>query len=248
MKTDLAIILPVLNCLAYTKQMLPTIRTKYPYNLILINNASEDGTKDFFEMMKENDEVTVFNFTVNKGCAWSWNFGISFAIKNFNSKYFFIPNNDILLNPRTIDVLIEATKTARAVLTTATDISGMVSASVDVLSLKPPIRRQFVEAPDFSCFLLTKEAIDKVGYFDEKFYPAYFEDNDYHRRINLAGLRVIRTNQALYFHYGSRTIKDGPEIRTKANIGYSINREYYKEKWGGIPGHEIFKKPFGGKK
>jgi hypothetical protein len=36
------------------------------------------------------------------------------------------------------------------------------------------------------CSAVSREVIDKVGYFDPNFYPSYFEDLDYDLRINKA--------------------------------------------------------------
>lgn len=244
-KKDLAIILPVLNCLPYSKQMIPTIKTLRPYNLILINNGSVDGTKKYFNQLAKADNVDAVHFEKNKGCSASWNFGIRRAITKFDSRYFFIPNNDILLHPKCIDVLFEAIRSKSVALTTAMDISGSISASIEILGLGLPIKTVYVEKPEFSCFMIKKETIDKVGYFDEKFFPAYFEDNDYHYRINLAGMRAIKINRALYFHYGSRTIKNDDRIKAVSDHGYLANRDYYKKKWGGVPGQEVYTTPFG---
>ena len=93
--------------------------------------------------------------------------------------------------------------------------------------------------------MVNSSTIEKIGWFDEKFYPAYFEDNDYHYRIRMNGFKAVKTNQALYFHFGSRTIKDDEKVKEKCNIGYAANREYYIQKWGGEPGKETFKTPFG---
>lgn len=240
---ELAIILPVINCLNYTKKMIATIKTKHPYKLILIDNASHDDTPIYFQRLAESENVFFFRNAENIGCAGAWNYGIKYAIEKFDSKYFFIPNNDILLHPLAIDILIKALRHPKSILTTATDVSGRVAQATDVLKMKIPEKTRLTEAPEFSCFMLNKKAIDKVGYFDEKFYPAYFEDNDYHYRIKLAGCRAVKTNKALYFHYGSRTIKDNPDVKEKSNLGYTANREYYKQKWGGKPGEEKYKVP-----
>jgi len=242
-KKDLAIIVPVLNCLNYTKQMLPTIQTRSPYRLIIIDNASNDGTEEFFNSGNKRFLIDYFRFEENLGCAASWNFGIKKAIREFDSKYFFIPNNDILLNTETIDILLEEVNQKGVVLASATDMGGRISGPDEFYDLLPPVKRQISEAPEFSCFMLNLEAIEKVGYFDEKFYPAYFEDNDYHHRIKLAGLKAFKTNQALYFHYQSRTIRENEDIRNKSNLGYNLNQDYYIKKWGGLPGHEKFNLP-----
>lgn len=240
----LAIILPVLNCLDYTKGMIPTIKTKNPYHLILINNGSTDGTREYFETFAGDFESLVINYPDNKGVAASWNAGIRRAILKFDCRYFFIPNNDVLLHSGTIDTLLAVIRDEKVGLCSATDMSGSVTTAAEVLGLLPPVKSQIVDAPDFSCFMLKKETIDAVGYFDSKFYPAYFEDNDYHYRLKLAGLRGIKTNQALYFHYGSRTAKADLEIKKKTNLGYSANRDYFIQKWGGPPGQERFETPF----
>jgi len=244
-KNDLAIVLPLLNCVEYTKQFLPTIKSKYNFNLFIINNGSTDGTSKFLKTLKKKKNYFITQFKENKGVSFAWNLGMRQAITMFDAKYFLIPNNDVLLHPTTIDRLIEAINLPRAVLTSATDYAGRVSTPSDILKTKPPKKLELVEAPDFSCFMLKKETLDKVGFFDEKFFPAYFEDNDFHHRINLAGYRAIKTSRSIYFHFGSRTLKSTPNVKEKLNIGYSNNEAYYIKKWGGKPGEEKYKKPRG---
>jgi len=241
---DLAIIIPVLNCLEFTKITLSTIYSKHPYKLIIIDNGSTDRTGKYLDGLEGIENIKVIRFKENIGAGPAWNYGIQYAMRKFQSKYFLIANNDILLHPEAIDILIKAIDFTKCILTSATDISGTVSCPEDVLKMKVPKKTRLTEAPEFSCFMLKTETIQKIGYFDEKFYPAYFEDNDYHYRIRLAGLKAVKTNRALYFHYGSRTIKNDEKIHNISNLGYTANREYYRQKWGGLPGEEIYKTPF----
>jgi GT2 family glycosyltransferase len=98
--------------------------------------------------------------------------------------------------------------------------------------------------PDFACFMISWEAWKCVGRFDENFTPAYFEDNDYHRRINLAGMEGCSVNTAPYYHYGSQTqnaVATAPVVHPDAFVQ---NRIYYTIKWGGEPGMESFDTPF----
>lgn len=258
-KNDLAIILPVINCLKYTKGLLATIKTVHHYNLFLINNGSTDGTKEYFDKISQLNNIFVQHNKENLGVSASWNWGIKQAIKKFDAKYFFIPNNDILIRPCTIDFLIEAINYPKVLLASATDIAGRVSQAKEVATIQVPWKLELVEAPEFSCFMVKRETIDILkkrevafepfpGFFDERFSPAYFEDNDFHRRINLAGYRAVKSNRALYFHYGSRTIKENSAVKVDSDLGYAINAEYYDRKWGGPPSKEKYKIPFGGKK
>lgn len=86
-------------------------------------------------------------------------------------------------------------------------------------------------------FILSLETWKKVGTFDENFYPAYFEDNDYDYRMKRAGIKVLYTNflkPAIYNN--SMTIKANPDL----NKNFNKNRLYYIHKWGGEPGKEKF--------
>jgi GT2 family glycosyltransferase len=102
--------------------------------------------------------------------------------------------------------------------------------------------------PEFLCtelnwcsFILSVESFKKVGNFDENFFPAYFEDNDYFRRMQLANVPIIMNpmlNPIIYRN--SMTIQKSPEL----NSGFEKNRQYYISKWGGQPTQETFATPF----
>jgi GT2 family glycosyltransferase len=246
-KCDLAIIIPVLNCYFYTHQLVSTLKCGLPHRLILIDNGSTDETGAYFDALAMHGTARVIQNKSNIGVAASWNLGIKTAIREFNSTYFCILNNDILMGPGAVFTMLRLLKSRKLALVSGTDISGQVARADQVLSQSIPGEQQLTEAPEFSCFMLSKETIESVGYFDDKFNPAYFEDNDYHYRIKLAGKKAIKTNQALYFHYGSRTINEREDIRARSNLGYLPNRDYYVRKWGGTPGQEIYKFPFRGK-
>lgn len=95
----------------------------------------------------------------------------------------------------------------------------------------------------FACFILRPSAISKIGYFDENFYPAYYEDCDYMYRAKLCGASVVECPDINYVHHGSTTIKNDPKYDPNT-FPFPFCREYYIAKWGGDKGHEIFTKPF----
>lgn len=239
----LAIVCPVLNCLAYTRQFLDTIKSKTPYNIIVINNASNDGTREFLENKAKEIPLLAINLDKNIGVDPAWNLGIETAISQYAAKYILIPNNDILLRPDTIDTLIHFIDADKLGMITAKNAAPLVDNPQNLYTLDIPQKLEMTDDPDFSCFMLTAKAYRKVGKFDEKFFPAYFEDNDYHYRMKLLGIKVKKCNQALYYHFGSMTIKEGAAIRVQSDVNYLKNKEYYLKKWGGYPGNEIYEKP-----
>ncbi len=115
----------------------------------------------------------------------------------------------------------------------------------------------------FGCFIVDGEIRRQLGGFDETFYPAYFEDGDYRRRANLAGIPVHewpieyverlalgrdRTSRGIV--HGSYDA-DGYQGWRGERLAwfwecYEKNRQYYIAKWGGDPGSETFSVPFNG--
>lgn len=98
----------------------------------------------------------------------------------------------------------------------------------------------------FNAFLIGNRTIEALrsagdpqeGLFDPGFKVACFEDNDYHMRIKVyLGAHFCRVAQGAYFnHLGSGTQKIHPVPKEAAEA----NMAYYKSKWGGPPGEEMF--------
>jgi len=92
--------------------------------------------------------------------------------------------------------------------------------------------------------LFKRSVFKTIGYNDVNFYPAYFEDNDFCRRGILSGLKSCTLNNAYYFHFWSRTIKQGSGGSTDSY--FNMNKSFYSKKWGGPFGKEKFSLPFNG--
>lgn len=94
-------------------------------------------------------------------------------------------------------------------------------------------------------FILPKVVYDMVGPFDEDFYPAYFEDNDYEYRIKLDEHCDVQIDSVLNptTYRNSMTIQKDPTL----NKDFQANQDRYVRKWGGKPSYEWYKKPFQGR-
>lgn len=94
---------------------------------------------------------------------------------------------------------------------------------------------------DWCIFILPKTVFEKIGPFDENFFPAYYEDKDYERRIRLAGGGIIRSPllQPKIYRDNSTAEKD-----STVHLHAHKNKEYFLKKWGGPPAGEKFSVPF----
>jgi GT2 family glycosyltransferase len=94
--------------------------------------------------------------------------------------------------------------------------------------------------------LFKPSVFDAIGYMDVNFYPAYFSDNDYWRRMLLADLKICSVTTAAYFHFWSRTIHQAGESAHTGGAHFRLNEEFYRQKWGGRVGAEQWEAPFNG--
>lgn len=99
----------------------------------------------------------------------------------------------------------------------------------------------------FSCFLIRQSCIDKIGLFDESISPgyAYFEDCDYLRRMQLAGLGITRSEGTVTHGHSQTLAAATPAERGDHHRRFMKAQDNYLRKWGGLPDHEVFTQPYG---
>lgn len=81
--------------------------------------------------------------------------------------------------------------------------------------------------PSWSGIVLGEKVVQEVGLYDERFYPLYFDDNDYQRRIEKAGF-VINHIPAKVNHDNSSTLHSGYQARNTAT--YAANNHLFNRK------------------
>lgn len=260
---NLYVVMPVVNCLDFTKQAFESIGSKCNY--ILIDNSSNDGTKewgrqnDTFEVKRHAHAlVQDFIYTRNDaglGVAASWNQGVKRAFEDKECEYVAILNNDIILHQKTLEHLMRFMDKTNYLLVTGDNIRDRMSPEVMKSMELPEPYTDFdcqeisdwrAEGPDFSCFMVNRNTIKTIGWFDENFQGAYCEDWDYHARINRAwrwgkqyGIpdpkvtHAKRLSTAPYYHFASQSLKWNIPLRHEISMKHAHNREYYMRKWGG---------------
>lgn len=220
--------------------------------VLFIDNASTDQTKieagklvsELFSH-KRNEERWGFQKSVNYGVNDAFERGFDIAL---------VCNNDIVLHPEALWRLAERFEKGDSELgmVTCMDVRGEMNekgiAPSDIGRLVAQDYLEVEEAPhpNFSAFAVNRFCWETVGEFDEAFAPAYFEDNDYHYRMKLAGVEAVVYPPALFYHYGSRTQNEANEsgLPIMPPPMFENNRATYVRKWGGVPNEEKWKYPF----
>ncbi len=93
----------------------------------------------------------------------------------------------------------------------------------------------------------SRKFLETFGYFDENFYPAYFEDTDALYRMGLLDMPSPRENgrSRPYFHIDAACHIDGGALKDgKVSVDFTMLQAYYRAKWGGLQGDETYRRPF----
>lgn len=229
--TKIGIVIPVRNCLDYTQAAIETIRTRHPYQLYVIDDHSDAPMKEW--LAARTDIITFTDPHGSTGLAWNWNLGISAALTD-GCSHVLVINNDILLHPHSIDRMAARLDRGDLAVVTGDDMAPRCNAPEDVFTWEPDEEREDHHL-DFSCYMLGEEAIRSIGWFDEGFLGAYFEDNDYYARLVRAGAQAARLYSAPYFHHSMRTVNNNPKTQPIIHRCAGRNGEYFREKWGRMP-------------
>jgi GT2 family glycosyltransferase len=100
-----------------------------------------------------------------------------------------------------------------------------------------PTAINFVDiVPEWSCVVFGEEAVAKVGLYDERFYPLYFDDNDLHRRIQKAGIWIQRIPAKVH-HENSSSLKGKSEQNNRSFLANQnlLNKKIQEEDYS--PGY-----------
>ena len=160
---------------------------------------NNSGARQDFEHSNPLVKMHWVDMPSNLGVASSWNLGIKML--PFESRWF-ISSADCFFR--------------------AGDLELLQTAKTDALTLCS----QF---PYYQTFAVGEEIVKTIGLFDEGLHPIYFEDNDFERRIDEAGLRVDRLPLQLG-HDNSSTINSDAKLSERNQFTFANNEKYFRNK------------------
>lgn len=230
------IIIPIWNQLKITKICLGRILecTNYDYGLTIIDNGSDEKTKEFLkEFVKSNIQrkINLITNTINEGFIKAINKGI----RQSTGAYVCILNNDTITTKGWLAEMIK-------ILEDNPDI-GIVNPSSNNLGQKIP--KNMIE--DYAekikpnsgkyaelmsclgfCMLLRRSLIDEIGFFDEIYGMGNFEDTDFSMRVKKKGYRCVRALAAYVYHCENTSFN----FLKKYRYEFERNRKIFEERWG----------------
>ena len=212
--------------------------TDTPSRLIVIDNASSDGTSEYLLSLKDTEKCSfkIILNNENKGFVGGMNQGIVVS----DAPYVCLANNDLLFTRGWLEEIINIfQKYPKA---------GLLNPNSNNLGMRFPENGIFLE--DFSedlrsryggvfiempfcigfCMIIKRDVIDKIGALSEDFYPAFFEDSDYSLRAVRAGYRIGMAKGSYVWHKEHASFDRTDKKQTEKL--FKRNRDIFVRKWG----------------
>ncbi|MHB1650917.1 MAG: glycosyltransferase [Desulfitobacteriaceae bacterium] len=214
-----SIIILTLNNLQYTKLCIDSIisNTKGRYEIVIVDNGSTDGTKEYFEGIQQDypNLRLIFN-DKNEGYAYACNQGAALA----TGEYLVFLNNDVIVPPNWLYALLStfAPDPRIGIVGPRTNncaglqkVEGIEYKLENYLAYAENWQRQNrAKITETSmvigfCMAVRKDVLDIVGGFDTEYGTGNFEDNDFCLRARMIGFKIAIRHDVLIHHFGSKT-------------------------------------------
>jgi GT2 family glycosyltransferase/tetratricopeptide (TPR) repeat protein len=226
--------------LSFTRSCVESIHrhTREPYELIFVDNASSDGTREYLQSLPD---ARVIRNDTNRGFPAGCNQGIQAA----SGRQILLLNNDTLATPGWLTRLLAAlhSDSKMGLVGPCSNYVGseqQIDVRYDDLSQLESFARDWGKQHESErvetdrligfCLLIRREVIETIGLLDERFGMGCYEDDDFCRRAIQAGFRAVIARDAFVHHFGSRTfMATGVDFRALMER----NRQIFEEKWSG---------------
>ena len=239
-----SIIILTYNNLEFTRQCVESV-LEYThdlgYELILVDNASSDGTQDYLRLLANaHPNVRFLLNEKNEGFARGNNLGAAMA----QGAVIVFLNNDTIVTHGWLPGLLNKLEDPKVgMVGPVTNSSGNESRiKVDYTSIEemPDFARKLSEVQSgksfeismlaFLCVALRREVYEEIGPLDERFGVGMFEDDDYALRLKAKGYKLLCVEDVFIHHWGSATFSrlDAAEFWSL----FQRNLRLYEEKWG----------------
>ena len=186
-------------------------------DIVVVDNGSSGNDADLLEE-KFSGYIHLIRSKENLGYAAGCNFGIHHALANFKSDYIMLLNNDTVVDPTFLKLLVEKAESDSSSgiigpkvyyhdypdrIQSAGNTVNMCTGSVNMIGNKQVDRGQYdsIKRVDFfaPCLLISRSVIDDIGVLDDKYY-LYWEDVDYCTRARRWGFNIAYVPASRIWH------------------------------------------------
>lgn len=213
-----------------------------PLEIIVVDNASSDGSREFLnEWIAATPNRQLILNEENKGFAAANNQGLAIA----SGEYLVLLNNDTYVTPgwaRTLLNHLRRDNSIGLIGPVTNNIGNEAKINIaykgmdEMLHASASYTRRHIgktlplRTAAFFCVMMPRDVYQRVGQLDEAFGRGFFEDDDYCRRVEQLGLRIVCAEDVFIHHYLSASFKKMKSQERQAL--FEQNKVVYEAKWG----------------
>jgi O-antigen biosynthesis protein len=239
----LSIVVPVHGKWSYTRACLASIAQHpptVPFEVLVVDDASPDRTA---ELVAASPGVRLVATEHNVGFVRACNLGASHAA----GAYLMLLNNDTEVRPGALDALVDAADSDEKIGLVGAMLvypDGRLQESGGIIWADGSGwnygRDRNAEAPEFqvrrdvdycsaAAILVRREVFERLGGFDQRYAPAYYEDTDLAFAIRASGYRTIVEPRAVVVHHEG--VSHGTDLTASVKRYQETNRAQFVAKW-----------------
>lgn len=213
-------------------ESLLTFRTRYQYEIIVVDNQSTDGSYEFLHECYGNDIVLLKND--RNGCSSGRNLGIRHAKGNF---IVFLDSDQWAVSGRWLDTALEILRKNRNIGAVAWGggwfyrdrIGDMITAYLPHGGIEADtLFRTDIGYLGTCGMLVRRETLDATRYFDENYDPTCYEDTDLSLQVRDLGYELAYSPYINLMHLPHQTTQAGSVAHLQL---MQRNRAYFIAKW-----------------
>ena len=200
--------------------------------ILIVDNSNSKEFKENIENKYKN--VSCILSEKNSGMGAGNNLGI----KNIKTDFAFILNPDVILEPNTIDSLIEESQKLESFgIISPIEVNKdypnykLIDNSKKNIDLKEPLKVKSVDGYSMLINLKRLNQIDNFNYFDENFFM-YLENDDLCKRLNDKNENIYVIPKSKIKHLGGQSVNDlyKTEIELSRNWHWMWSKFYFNKK------------------
>jgi GT2 family glycosyltransferase len=215
------------------------------YDVVVVDNGSTDGSVDAIKA--KFPKAALLPQAKNTGFCIANNLAIKYALQN-GAEYLLILNNDMVVEPSILTELTKVLDSDKAIGA----VSPLIAYYNDPKSIwfigcridwgNGELMKRYApedmakglldtDIVSWGAVLTKREAIDSVGYLDERFF-LYYDDTDWSVRCRKKGFKTVSFTKVLAYHKSSRS--SGGAYSPVFYYYYTRNKMIFMRKHAGI--------------
>ena len=200
--------------------------------VLVVDNSNSKEFKENIENKYKN--VSCILSEKNSGMGAGNNLGI----KNIKTDFAFILNPDVILEPNSIDSLIEESQKLDSFgIISPIEVNKdypnykLIDSSKKNIDLKEPFKVKSVDGYSMLINLKRLNQIDNFYYFDERFFM-YLENDDLCKRLNNKNENIYIIPKSQIKHLGGQAVNNlyKTEVELSRNWHWTWSKFYYNKK------------------